>query len=349
MTDATERQSREPRSVGHGGTSLLELLATLVAHWRAIALSGFAGAALLVAAAFVLPRSFSSRAVFISQAPPTAAGSLAGVAARLGVAAAGTGQEIGIFGLAAIARSEAVALALVSTPFPADGADAGPRTLADRWEIAGPEDAVRFAKASKRVRKDLNVRLDMEASTVTLSARAESAQLAREMVRRALEVVDSIAIEARRRQAAAESQFLEARVAEVKSDVGTAEAALAAFAERNRQYAESPLLKLEFDRLQRSVEMRQAVYTELMRNFETARLNEVRTTPSLVPVELPTLPALADRRYLALRVVVGFGLGVLLAISVLFAARWWQYAKAVDPSGAAALANAVGTARISRP
>jgi uncharacterized protein involved in exopolysaccharide biosynthesis len=52
-----------------------------------------------------------------------------------------------------------------------------------------------------------------------------------------------------------------------------------AFLQANRQWANSPDLTFQHDRLERDIALRQQVYTTLVQSFEQARISEVRDTP----------------------------------------------------------------------
>jgi len=239
--------------------------------------------------------------------------------------------------------------ALVSTPFSivVDG-EAVRGTLADFWEIPDSAIARRTAKAAVKLRRNLQVRVDMEASTVTIRATAIDSSLAKQLLQSTLRLVDSLAIAARARQAEAEGRFLDERIRQVEAELRASEASLASFAERNRSYSESPLLRLEFERLQRSVDLQQAVLREIAQNRESVRLNESRDTPALVPVESPVDPLLPDRRFLAMRLVFGSTLGALAAIALTLLGMWWARMKVLDPSGWQEICSTVAELRWRR-
>ena len=112
------------------------------------------------------------------------------------------------------------------------------------------------------------------------------------MNRRLLELVTEFNQERRQSQAAAERRFVEARREEAKGELEEAERNLQRFLEQNRSYESSPQLVFEAQRLQRSVDINQQLYTSLAQSYEQARIAETVTHPSLPSWTSPRRPAL---------------------------------------------------------
>ena len=68
----------------------------------------------------------------------------------------------------------------------------------------------------------------------------------------------------------------------MKEQLAEFEEVLKVFRERNRSIMESPQLQLEMERLLREVEIQTQVYITLQRQYELARIDEVKETPSVV-------------------------------------------------------------------
>lgn len=77
--------------------------------------------------------------------------------------------------------------------------------------------------------------------------------------------------------------FIESQYMEMQQQLRDAENSLADFVARNRSYASSPSLLLEYEVLQREIRVREMVWTELRRQLELARIEENR---NLVAVEV---------------------------------------------------------------
>jgi uncharacterized protein involved in exopolysaccharide biosynthesis len=113
----------------------------------------------------------------------------------------------------------------------------------------------------------------------------------------------------RKEQAAAERKFVEGRLAVAGSDLRAAEDRLETFLQTNRQFASSPDLSFQRDRLQRDVTLKQQVFTSLTQSYEEVRLREVRDTPVITVVESPSVPSLPEPRRRIMSVLLGLLVG----------------------------------------
>jgi len=104
----------------------------------------------------------------------------------------------------------------------------------------------------------------------------------------------------------------------VKEHLTFAEDALKVFRERNRSIMESPQLQLEIERLMREVEIKTQVYITLQQQYELARIDEVKETPSVIILDegIPAVDKDKPRRKLI--VIVSLFLGLLLSCFVSF-------------------------------
>ncbi len=113
----------------------------------------------------------------------------------------------------------------------------------------------------------------------------------------------------RQGQAAAERKFVEGRLAIAGSDLRTAEDRLEGFLRTNRQFASSPDLTFQRDRLQRDLSLKQQVFNSLTQSYEEVRIREVRDTPVITVIEPPAVPTLPQPRGRLLTVLIGLILG----------------------------------------
>lgn len=149
--------------------------------------------------------------------------------------------------------------------------------------------------------------------SVTTSDPSLSAQIARRM----LQEINEFNLGTRQEQASAERQFIELRTAEAKVALSDAENALQRFTNENQFFSPISPLSLEFDRLKREVGLRQALYTELAKAADQARIEEVRSSPVLTVIE-PAEPPLGPdsqvwRKKAMLGALIGLFLGIILA------------------------------------
>jgi len=156
----------------------------------------------------------------------------------------------------------------------------------------------------------------VKSGLVTVSVRAESAELSQQIASRVLQLLNRFNLDRRRSQAAEERRFVEGRVGEVKSELRLAEDRLQYFLQANRDYGNSPSLRFQQERLAADVALQRQLFTTLTQSYEQAKIEEVRDTPVITVVELPEVPARPDSRGLLLRALGGFVAGMLLGMAI---------------------------------
>ena len=157
---------------------------------------------------------------------------------------------------------------------------------------------------------------DIKTGVVTLEVEAPAADLAEQLVRHALDLVNAFNLRTRQSQAAAEREFVENRADEAQRDLRAAEDRLQGFLTANRTYTSSPQLQFQYGRLERDLQMRQDVYSKLVQAYEQARIDEVRNTPVITIVEAPIRPVKPDSRRLVLKALLALFLGGFAGILI---------------------------------
>jgi uncharacterized protein involved in exopolysaccharide biosynthesis len=158
---------------------------------------------------------------------------------------------------------------------------------------------------------------------VTVQVRTKSPYVSLKIADRLLEGLNYFNLITRQSQAREERRFTEGRLEAARASLRAAEDALQRFLQTNRQFAESPALTFQRDRLQREVLLQQQVVISLAQQYEENRIREVRDTPVITLIEKPTLAARPDpglqALILSLGAVAGFCVGVLI---VMFRDAW---------------------------
>ena len=113
----------------------------------------------------------------------------------------------------------------------------------------------------------------------------EEPQLAADMVNHLYNIVVDFTGNVHNSQAKLNREFIENRQVEVKEKLTDLEEVLKIFRERNRSIMESPQLQLELGRLMREVEIKTQVYITLQKQYELARIDEVKETPSVIIID----------------------------------------------------------------
>lgn len=297
----------------------------------------------VVVATFALlrPRTYTASASFMPQSTDPSGAGVAGLAAQFGVAlpAADAGQSPQFY--ANFLGSRGVLGAIVEATYEFEGrtgnwfrSDSGTvrGTLIDLYDIGAYAYPKRREKAIKRLQEDLSVRTNRETGVVSFSVTALWPPLAERIASRMLELVNTFNMETRRTQAAAERQFVEERLEQVAEELRESENELQQFLQQNRDFADSPSLVFDHDRLQRVVLQRQQVLTSLAQAYEQARIEEVRNTPVITVVESPELPAIHDPRGRALMGLLGIFLGGVLGLVGAFTREFFARSRVSEPN-----------------
>jgi uncharacterized protein involved in exopolysaccharide biosynthesis len=294
-------------------------LLSAVASVRATGLRGMVyalvGTSVGILVALLLPPQYTSNASFIAQGASTSLlpSALQGLAASVGL---GTAKDYSPQFYADLLISDPVLNAAIGRSYVVPGRDSPARRT--YLEIEGLHDELpaRAADAALRhLRRRTATRADVRTNIISLSVTAHYPELSRELAQALLDALDSMNITFRQQQSGKLRQFFETRVADAQRELDTAETALRQFLERNRVIQGSPLLQFEQMRLSRAVDLKRAVFTTVVQQYEEAKIQEARNVPVLTVLAPPNTPIKRSgppRRFIALS---GLLLGVLAALS----------------------------------
>jgi uncharacterized protein involved in exopolysaccharide biosynthesis len=190
--------------------------------------------------------------------------------------------------------------------------------LADFFEIPQSADtAARNAKATKALKSGLVVSIDIEAGMVRFSLSTGDAAVSLAAASALIAAVNHFDLEKRTQQAQAEMDFAASRLKVLLAEATESEDRLGAFIAANRDFARSPELSIEYQRLQRDMTLRQGIYGVIRQAYEQSRLEVVRNTPLITVVDAPARATVPDSKKRSLKVVLGviFGAGLGLALA----------------------------------
>lgn len=299
-----------------------------------------------VAVAFIMwqGRTYTSHVSFLPASSDASMSALAGLASQVGLAVGtGQGQDSPDFYVDFLSSDQLLGrLALGRYPVRARGGSVADTTLLDYLQVGSGDSAARVATAIKVLRAHLRASSSATSGVVTLLSTFDDGYLAQAVAARALALVNEFNVASRQTQAGAQRRFLGTQVSGTGTQLRMAEDSMLAFLVRNRNYASSPTLQFQFERLQRSVTMRQAAYTQSFQSFLQAQAAEAQNTPVISVVEQPEVPGLPDPRHLPIKVLL---VVVLAAGAVLLGAlleEWWHGQLKANPR-LLALASAAAT------
>jgi uncharacterized protein involved in exopolysaccharide biosynthesis len=305
------------------GLPLLRALTAALRHRRLLLGLTFAVAFAVGVYTFFQPRTYSSSATFMPQAPAGKLSQFSGLAAQFGVTVPGAepGSSPAFYG--ALVQSREVLRAAVRTVYPVriDGVERKV-TLVEWYDPPGETPAAREEAAMLSLQRAMRVTTDVETGTVAVRVRTRSPGLSHQVTSRVMALVGEFNLQRRQSQAGAERRFVEGRVKDAKERLNAAEDRLQQFMQRNRDFRSSPQLMFESERLAREVTAQSQLYSVLTQSYEQARIDEVRNTPVITLVDPPHLPARPDPRWLVVKVLLGALAGLFIG---LFVALWREF------------------------
>lgn len=278
---------------GDGGVypqdgGILSLVATLSRRWRILVGVAIAFATIGYVVARV-NRRWSVEATVRPQGSNQVNSRFAGLAAQFGFTLPGAPVGDPVRFYAELLQSREVLLRAVQTSFvivtSAGSRDSLRGTYLDLYEVKGRDAEDRARRGRERLKEDMTITSDREAGFVRLKLETKWPDLSLKLGQLVLSLTNAASIEKQRHQAEAERAFVEGRMLDAQHALESAESDMERFLAANRSYESSPLLNMQYGRLQRRVDMRQQVFSGLAQAYEQARIDEVRDTPVLMIVD----------------------------------------------------------------
>jgi uncharacterized protein involved in exopolysaccharide biosynthesis len=274
--------------------SVLELVNVLLRR-RRLTLA-FPVVAALVAAviSLVVKPQYTATASFVPEAESEELSlpGLAGLAAQFGVAIPlGAGASSPQF-YADVLESRTLRDEILSASYqdPRSESPGDSATLLDLLKVKGKSEQQRLERGRKRLKKAVSISVDAETDIVRVSTETRYRQLSADVVNLYLSLLNRFNLETRQSNAQERRRFIETSLGESENELTAAEDELKSFLERNRQFQGSPELKFQYDRLERRVLIKQEVFTELRRQYEEARIQEVNDTPVITVIDQAVAP-----------------------------------------------------------
>ena len=317
-TDATRDQPRSGLRTPPGGqdgdrASLFSVGTTLLRNrWRIVRwmLVGGVLAALL---AFLKPTLYSATASFIPQGADPARSGLAG---QLGVALPSNTQSLSPDFYVKLIRSRELLKAVVRDTFVVPELGGRRIPFMSLFDIKGSTANRREEEGVRRLMEMIKASASKTTWVVEFSVATKWPSVSVAIANAVVIGINDFNQRMRQEQAGAERKFVETRVGIAGSDLRAAEDRLEDFLRTNRQFANSPDLSFQRDRLQRDVTLKQQVFTTLTQSYEEVRIREVRDTPVITLVEEPSVPTLPEPAGRLLSILLGMLLGGFLGVAL---------------------------------
>jgi uncharacterized protein involved in exopolysaccharide biosynthesis len=308
--------------------SLFELITPLVRRWKLIAATALACA--LATLLFLLAQrpTYTAVTTFTPENSSTSGlmsslVGLAGLAGQLGLGSTSSNSVSPEF-FVKLAHSDQLLRSALQQEFVDPASPGARRPLLQILGAKGRSPEEQMQRGVRKFRRRVDATSDKSTGIVTLSVKLPSPQLAADVAKYMVELLNRFNLESRQSQSREQRRFSGERLAIAEQELRAAEQAQLAFLQRNRQYLDSPLLAFEYNRLNRQVMLRQEVYQSLVKAHEEARIAEVRDTPVLTVIDTAVAPAKPSgpRRVLGTSVALIFGAGLGVLLAYLAAARF---------------------------
>jgi uncharacterized protein involved in exopolysaccharide biosynthesis len=243
----------------------------------------------------ILPESFKSTAVILPDADKSKLSSLGGIsdlAAMAGISVGGEGSIVKLY--PTILKSESVLRSVIYAKYQTkEFSDSV--NLIQYWRIKDKNPERDYEVALQNLRAGLDVAMDLKTAVLTMSIETSEPQLSADILNTVISAMEKFIRIKRNTNASEQRKWIEARLIEVKEDLSKAENILKNFREKNRSISGSPQLLLDQERLVREVQINATMYTELKKQYELVKIEEIRTTPIINVMDYARAAASKER------------------------------------------------------
>ena len=315
---------------GAPGGGIWTVGTVLIRHRRTIlsVMLGFAFVAGLLS--LLTPRHYTARASFVPQEPMMSQGLFSQLAAQVGLGAISGGGETSPQFYADLLRSTEILRDVVTHEFASSATGDSAGTLLGYFRI-GADESFGTMKAVEKLRDVLGVDVDRVSGVVRLEVHTKSPELSAAILERMIELVSDYNLQRRQSQARAEREFVERRLAEARAELDAAEEGLAAFYRANRRFEESSELVAQEARIEREVSIREELFRTLSQSFESARIEEVRSTPVITVIDRPAETVQPRRRGTIRKTILALLAGAFFGLGLAFGREYVEIARQTRP------------------
>ena len=195
-----------------------------------------------------------------------------------------------------------------------------PVTLIEYFEIDKGSQEENMFYAVKEFRSLMSTSYENKTGMVTISAEMKEPQLAADVVNAIVSELDSFMRLKKITSASEQVKWIDTRLNQVEVDLKKSEEALKSFREKNRRVIDSPQLLLEQARLEREVQMNSTIFVELKKQYELAKLDEIKNSTVVNILDRASTPIHKSRPNRATNAVILFLL-VLISSSGYYVTR----------------------------
>ena len=316
MTEPGSSSERIDGQYEEGDSSFFGLASVILVNRRLIALWSFIGGAIAALSVVFKGLTWLASASFIPQAAEADSG-LRSLAGQFGVAIPGgaaSATESPDF-YADLLNSRVILSPIVNdTLFVVEEGERRP--VLELLKVSASDGAESHERGMEALRRLINTSIVRATGVLTVSVTTAWPSVSLAITEWLVEGVNRFNLQTRQSQAAEERRFVEGRLTTQQESLAEAEERLSTFLQANRQFANSPSLNFEFERLQRTVALQQQVLVGLTQAYEESRIREVRDVAVITLIESPVLPMRPDRRGRLFRGLLGILVGAIFGVFV---------------------------------
>ena len=313
-----ENESPSETAKGRTPFDYKQLFSVLWASRKLIAEIIGAVTVLSLIVSFLLPLWYRSTVVILPAADQSKLSGLGGLTDLASLAGVNVGGEISIPKLyPTIVKSEAVLKNVIfqkykTRLFP-DSAN-----LLQIWDIDAKDPRVAYETMLLVLREEVDVSLDIKTNVLSISLLTKEPQLSADIVNAIAHELDLFMRTKRTTNATEQRKWIEGRLRDVEGDLGKSENELKDFRENNRRIADSPQLLLEEGRYARQVQINSTLYTELKRQYELTRIEEIKNIPIVNIMDAGRPAAKKEKPERRLIVTISFFLSAMAGIGFVY-------------------------------
>ena len=302
-----------------GEISLIAPLTASLRRWRLVIFGPLLTGVLAVVLGLI-NRNYVSESMFMPETPSGSNAQLIGLAAQFGINLGGPETALSVDFYRTLIQSRELLEAAVRTEYnfvtSGEPPDSMHADLLDIYEVPEKRSMKeRVFRAQRILRSKVDVSINRPAGLVTVRVTARWPELAEQINRRLLDMVNKFNVETLNSSAAARRDFAMRRLRDAEEGLAAAEEAERLFLEVNRRYQDSPELVFANRRLQREVNLRDELLRTLARSYEQARVDAIRDLPVITVVGSPEGSARVARR-LRRSATFGIVVGLIFVIGI---------------------------------
>ncbi len=184
-------------------------------------------------------------------------------------------------------------------------------------EIEKPYSNLQISRAANYfINQVVSFKSDQASQINILSVRAFEPKYARDLTQVILTELETLNRYYKSQAIREKTRFIETRISSVKIELELAEKKMKDFNENNRQVS-TPSLQLNYDRLQREVEIQKGIFLTLKQQLELAKIEIVQDASVFQILDAPQIPSAPINKKLftntALSVLLGLFFGTIIA------------------------------------